>query len=87
MSDEILTEIEENLWIVEDPEEFLFKTIVEATGNRLLLRIWVVINEYVKFIYEEQTHVINKECFDELVIGLRNRDVAEVLSAYEKITM
>lgn len=87
MSDEMLSELEEKLWNAEDPEEFLFKTIVDATGNRLLLRIWVVIYEYVKFIYEEQTHVINKEGFDELVAGLREGNVAKALSAYEKITL
>lgn len=87
INDEMLTELEEKLWDTEDPEEFLFKSIVEATDNRLLLRIWVVIYEYVKFIYEEQTHVINKEGFEELVAGLREKNVARALSAYEKITL
>ncbi|MDR4889218.1 GntR family transcriptional regulator [Fredinandcohnia sp. QZ13] len=87
INDQTITELKRTIWDVEDPEEYLFKTIAEATGNRLLLRIWVVINEYVKFIYEEQTHEINKEGFDELVDALSKRDVEKALSAYEKITL
>ncbi|MFS0822426.1 FadR/GntR family transcriptional regulator [Bacillus sp. 1P02SD] len=87
INDQMITELKKSIWEADDPEEYLFKTIAEATGNRLLLRIWVVINEYVKFIYEEQTHVINKEGFDELIDALCKRDVEKALSAYEKITL
>ncbi|MEH7379679.1 GntR family transcriptional regulator [Bacillus sp. JJ1533] len=87
MNDEIITDLRRIIKDASDPDESLFKTIVEATGNRLLVRIWVVINEYVKFIHEEQTHVINKDGFDELVDALSKKDVAKALSAYEKITL
>ncbi|MEH7224151.1 GntR family transcriptional regulator [Bacillus sp. JJ1566] len=86
-NNQMITELKRTLWDANDPEEFLFKTIVEATGNRLLLRIWIVINEYVKFIYEDQTHLINKNAFNELVDALSKSDKAKALSAYEKIIM
>ncbi|MEH7236306.1 FadR/GntR family transcriptional regulator [Bacillus sp. JJ1562] len=87
MNEQVITDLRRTIWDAHDPEEYLFKTIAEATGNRLLLRIWVVINEYVKFIYEEQTHVRNKEGFDELIDALSKRDVAKALSAYGKINL
>ncbi|THE14743.1 FadR family transcriptional regulator [Bacillus timonensis] len=87
INDQMITELKRTIWDADDPEEYLFKTIAEATGNRLLLRIWVVINEYVKFINEKQTHEINKEGFDELLDALCKRDVEKALSAYEKITL
>src|SRR5690606_14483024 len=41
-NDQMIAELKKTLWETSDPEEYLYKTIVEATGNRLLLRIWVV---------------------------------------------
>ncbi|WP_449537230.1 FadR/GntR family transcriptional regulator [Ferdinandcohnia sp. Marseille-Q9671] len=83
----LFDELSPKLLEVENPKEFLLQMIVEATGNRLVLRIWLVVYEYVKFVYEEQTQVINKEGFDELVSGLRERNVSQALSAYEKLSM
>ncbi|WP_077619056.1 FadR/GntR family transcriptional regulator [Bacillus sinesaloumensis] len=84
ITDEMLLELQDKMKDEIAPEDVI-NTIVGAAGNRLLLRIWIVLNEYVKFIYEEHTHEINKEGYDELVAALQVRNVARALSAYEKL--
>lgn len=84
ITDEMLLELQDKMKDEIAPEDVI-NTIVGAAGNRLLLRIWIVLNEYVKFIYEEHTHEINKEGYDELVAALQERNVARALSAYEKL--
>jgi len=77
----------DELHAVVEHKELFFRMIVEATGNRLLVRIWVVLNEFVKFIYENQTHGINQEGFEELLAGIREKNSDKALAAYEKIIL
>ncbi|MCA1032328.1 GntR family transcriptional regulator [Bacillus timonensis] len=61
----------------------VFKTIVESTNNRLLLRIWLVINEYMKAVNEPPSD--NLVLIEELLSCLKQRNVKDVLVIYQKL--
>ncbi|MFT4415152.1 FadR/GntR family transcriptional regulator [Fredinandcohnia humi] len=86
MDDSVLLELKQGIKDAEDQEEFLFRTIIEATNNRLLLRIWLIVNEYVKLICGERSFITKPEYYDELVTGLLNRSASEAIRAYENMT-
>lgn len=60
----------------------LFKVIVEATDNFLMLRIWQVINDY----YLTSTTTSQEDFdFSEIIKGLKERNVERVLNEYNRL--
>ncbi|MFC4321066.1 FadR/GntR family transcriptional regulator [Litchfieldia salsa] len=58
----------------------LFKVIVEATDNLLVLRIWQVLTEYHETAFTPQ----EKFEFANIIKGLRDRDVESVMKEYHR---
>ena len=65
--------------------EILMKTVVEATNNLLLVRIWVVINEYHRLAETNEMKLFNSEEITQMVNDLKERDAMKAIRTYEKI--
>ncbi|MGM7682107.1 FadR/GntR family transcriptional regulator [Cytobacillus sp. Hm23] len=67
-----------------DHDQFM-KTVVEATNNRLLLRIWLVLFDYYKLEYH--SYNLPLDYYTELINALEEEKVDLALSIYESIAV
>lgn len=86
MTESTRNELEANFKRAENKEEYLIKAIIDATHNRLLKRIWIVINEYAKLVYGEQSQKTSPKRYEDLLEGVLSSDVGKALAAYDRMT-
>ncbi|MCH1627826.1 FadR/GntR family transcriptional regulator [Ferdinandcohnia quinoae] len=84
-SKEYFFALKDSIRNTDDLEDFFFKTLFEATNNRLLLRIWLIVNEYMKVLRTKQLYSTYIEDFEDILNGLIERNVEKALYAYEKM--
>jgi GntR family transcriptional regulator, transcriptional repressor for pyruvate dehydrogenase complex len=65
-------------------DEQFFNEIAQLADNHLLMRIWLVLNDYFKALEIDQP-TINPTLYNELVVALEKRDEQEVFSQYKKL--
>jgi GntR family transcriptional repressor for pyruvate dehydrogenase complex len=75
---ELLVEQEENY-----QEEFL-KTIILSSGNRLLLKIWLLLAQYA-VASQAKAKGTNIEVYEKLIVSLEQRDVEGTLHLYQTL--
>lgn len=61
-----------------------FRRIVEATDNYLLLRIWLVLNDFFEHVY---TMNLPSEFYKQMRIALQKRSCEEAVAIYEQYVM
>jgi GntR family transcriptional regulator, transcriptional repressor for pyruvate dehydrogenase complex len=65
-------------------DEQFFNEIAQLADNHLLMRIWLVLNDYFKALEIDQP-TINPTLYNKLVVALEKRDEQEVFSQYKKL--
>lgn len=65
-------------------DEQFFNEIAQLADNHLLMRIWLVLNDYFKALEIDQP-TINPTLYNELVVSLEKRDEKQVFIQYKKL--
>ena len=66
-------------------EELLFESIVRATNNSLLLRIWIIVSEYYRFYKSNPPQPLKSESCIEMLTAIKENDRVRALKAYGKV--
>jgi len=74
----------EHIAQAEHTYHMFFLRIVEATDNYLLLRIWLVLNDFFEHVY---TIDVPSEFYDEMSQALQKRCCVEAMAVYERYVM
>lgn len=61
----------------------LIREMIVSTGNRLSLKIWMLLKQYSQVPYEKEMTAAEKNCVKELLIGLLAGDEVKTLKQYD----
>jgi len=86
ISEEQLHVLEQHIIEKELTFEFLMKTVVEATNNLLLVRIWLIINEYHRLSETNKMKTFRIDDITQLVNDLKERDTIKAIQTYDRIS-
>ncbi|EMT45419.1 FadR/GntR family transcriptional regulator [Anoxybacillus flavithermus] len=74
----------EHIAQAEHTYHLFFRRIVEATDNYLLLRIWLVLNDFFEHVY---TIDVPSKFYDEMSQALQKKCCVETMAVYERYVM
>lgn len=67
----------------QEDDEFFYR-VIELADNHLLQRMWMILKDYYRALYDEQSK-INKEDYWHLIHALEEKDEGKTLSAYREL--
>lgn len=68
---------------VEFTDAEFFEKIIRLANNRLILKIWLILKEYIHAIQEDK-HACSKRAYLSLATAINNRSLIEACSIYSK---
>ncbi len=74
----------EHIARAEHTYDLFFQRVVEATDNYLLLRIWLVLNDFFEHVY---TLTLPSEFYEQMRTALQKRSCEEATAIYEQYVM
>ncbi|MBB5355182.1 MULTISPECIES: FadR/GntR family transcriptional regulator [Anoxybacillus] len=74
----------EHIARAEHTYDLFFQRVVEATDNYLLLRIWLVLNDFFEHVY---TLTLPSEFYEQMWTALQKRSCEEATAIYEQYVM
>ncbi|KZO01497.1 GntR family transcriptional regulator [Bacillus badius] len=66
-------------------ERDFFTFLMDASGNSLLKKIWLIVSDYAAAIHKEDRLLTNKDAFIHLIDRVKARNIKDIFDAYKQL--
>lgn len=66
-------------------EQKFFAFLMDASGNSLLKKIWLIVSDYAAAVHEKDRLSANKEAFVRLIYTIKTKNIKDIFDGYKQL--